>query len=322
MLSGRLQVKKIEERIHELKQLRESANSETAEPILRKALGDKSNLIVAEAAKATEALRLTRLAPALVEAFWRLLENPVKTDPKCWGKTAIVKALIALDYAESAPFMRAASHVQMEPVWGGQEDAAIHLRANAILALVQCNDLSRSDKLRRLVDAMADASDTVRIEAMRAIEQLNGEEGVLLLRLKAHAGDKRSAVIGQVFDSLLQLERERGVDFVARFLQSTDPETRDEAALALGGSRLGAAVTRLIETWKTSHDPAFSATLLRALSSSREESALQFLLDLIANGVSRDATLALAALGLHRESPEILARIEQAQRTRAATERD
>jgi len=211
--------RKTEDRINELKLLR-SGSSEAADPPLTRALGDKSNLVVAEAAKIIGELQRSNLIHDLLVNFGRLFEDPVKSDPKCWGKTAIIKALIALDHDESGPFLRAATHVQMEPVYGGQEDSAIHLRANAVLALVQCTDLTRSEILRHVVDALVDPSDTVRIEAIRTLEQMNGEEAAVLLRLKSHLGDKRSSVVGQVFDSLLALERERGIEFVSRFMKS------------------------------------------------------------------------------------------------------
>jgi hypothetical protein len=154
----------------------------------------------------------------------------------------------------------------------------------------------------------------VRIEAVRTLEQMNGEEAAVLLRLKAYSGDKRSSVTGQVFDSLLALERERAVEFVARFLTFPIPEVRDEAALSLGASRLASAVRILIETWLNpqSRDSVF----LRALSSSREESALSFLIGLVREGISRDATAALEALDLHSDSPDIQTRVEEAKRER------
>jgi HEAT repeat protein len=307
--------RKTEERIAELKGLR-SGSVEAAEPVLRKALQDKSNLVVAEAAKLIGEFQRSSLMPDLLAAFTRLFNDPVKSDPKCWGKTAIVKSLIVLDYGESVPFLRAAGHVQMEPTYGGQEDSAVHLRANGILALVQCTDLRRGEILRHVVDALADTSDTVRIEAVRTLEQMNGEESALLIRLKALSGDKRSSVVGQVFDSLLALERERAVAFVAAFLKSPDPETRDEAALSLGASRLQAAVQRLMDAWKESRSRDSSTVILRALSSSRDETALSFLLGLVREGLSRDAAAALEALELHADSTEIQARTEQAKRER------
>jgi HEAT repeat protein len=308
--------RKLEERLEELKALRGSSLGNSLDPVLRRALEDRSNLIVAEAAKLIGDHHRASLIPDLLKAFDRLFDSPVKTDSKCWGKTAIVKALTALDYSESPPFLRALGHVQMEPVWGGQEDAAIHLRANAALALVQCTDLPRAWVLRHLVDALADTADSVRIDVVRALEQLNGEESVLLLRLKAHSGDPGPHVIGQVFDSLLQLEGEKAVKFVVPFLASENDGICDEAALALGASRLPAAAKALIDVWHTTRSGQFRSVLLRALSSSREESALTFLLNLVKEGASRDAAAAMEALELHRDSPEIQEMVEQAKQGR------
>ena len=307
--------KKLEERLEDLRQLRLAAPSEV-EPALKKALTDRSNLLVAEAAKLSAELHCVGLTPNLIAALSRLFEDPVKNDPKCKGKTAIVRALATLDYSESPAFLRAATHVQMEPVWGGQEDAASHLRAEAVLSLVQCTDLTRSEILRHLVDALADASETVRIEAVRALEQMNGDEAAVVLRLKAHSGDNRPAVSGQVFDSLLSLERDRAVGFIKQFLKSDNSETRDEAALSLGASRLPAAVEVLIASW-TQQSCDFAPVLLRALSSSRQELALEFLLGLVRDGMGRDASAALEALALHGDSPEIQNRIDQARRERS-----
>jgi len=309
--------RKLEERLDQVKQLRGAAPSESIDVMLRKALADRSNLVVAEAAKIVGEQRRTLLISEMLAALDRLFDDPVKNDSKCWGKTAIVKALVALDHGESAAFLRASRHVQMEPVWGGQEDAAIHLRANAVLALVQCQDLSRAQVLRLLVDALADPADPVRLEAVRALEQINGEESAVLLRLKAHSGDRRPHVIGQVFDSLLQLEAEKAVAFVARFLESENPEVCDEAALALGNSRLASAVKILMNTWQQARGSEFRSVLLRALSVSRQESALQFLLELVAKGSDRDSTAALDALHLHKDSAEIQKLVEDAKGTRA-----
>ncbi len=308
--------RKLEERLDQVKQLRGAAPSESVDVMLRKSLADRSNLVVAEAAKIVGEQGRTTLIPELLAALDRLFDDPVKNDSKCWGKTAIVKALVALDHGESAPFLRASRHVQMEPVWGGQEDAGIHLRANAVLALVQCQDLSRPQVMRLLVDALADPADPVRLEAVRALEQMNGEESAVLLRLKAHSGDRGPHVIGQVFDSLLQLEREKAVPFVAGFLKSENPEVCDEAALALGNSRFASAVKILRDTWNQVRASEFRSVLLRALSVSREESVIKFLLELVAKGSDRDCAAALDALHLHKDSDEIQKLVEEARRKR------
>lgn len=310
---------RLEERLEQLRKLKSATPDEAVTAALRKALGDRSNLIVAEAAKACGELHLSALIPDLLRSLERLFENPVKTDPKCWGKTAIVKALTQLEYPDSAPFVRGSRHVQMEPVWGGQEDAAIHLRAACVWGFVQCTNLRRTGILQHLVDAASDSADPVRLEAVRALEQMGGDEAMLLLRLKARLGDARPVVIGQVFDSLLRLEMERAVGFVAEHLNSSNDEIRIEAALALGGSRLPPAIRVLIETWNAARIGEFRAVLLRALSSSREESALEFLLNLVRQGFDREAAAALDALQLHETSPEIQGRIEAAKTERHQT---
>ena len=308
-------VQKLEERLDQLKRLRSLSPDENVVAAVRKALQDRSNLITAEAAKIAGDSRIQPLIPDLLDAFKRLFDDPVKTDPKCWGKTAIAKALTNLDYAESPPFVRGSQHVQMEPVYlRTLEDTAAQLRATCVLALVQCVDLRRIEILRLVVDAMKDQAESVRREAVRAIEQMNGDEAGLLLRLKAHLGDAQALVSGEVFDALLNLEREQAVAFVADFMNSADEAIRDEATLALGASRLPSAIDLLIKTWNEGPLGSFRSVVLRALSSSRQPDALDFLINLVKDGSPSDAAAALEALQLHRDSPEIQKKIEGARK--------
>jgi HEAT repeat protein len=309
--------KRLEERIEQLRHLRNAPSSPGLEPTLRKAVADRSNLVIAEAAKTIAVLHLSEMIPDLLQAFDKLFEDPVKTDPKCWAKTAIVKTLTQLDYSESRPFLRGLHHVQMEPVYKGlQEDCAPQLRANCVLALVQCADLTRLDVLRHLVDAMTEPADPVRVEAVRAIHQLGGDESVLLLRLKARLGDSSPLIIGHVFDALLDLEHDRAVPFVSEYLKSKDEELRDEAALALGSSRLTSALGVLISAWNEFPGEEFGGVLLRAVSASRLSEAIQFLLDVLRTGTVRQSAAALEALKVHEHSPEIQALIKEATASR------
>jgi hypothetical protein len=310
--------RKLEDQLERIRQLRSANVDSGTVSALRKALADRANLVVAEAARTVEQLHIVDLVSELLTAYSRMFDDPIKSDPKCWGKTAIIKALTALDYSESPPYVRGSTHIQMEPVWGDHEDAAGALRSNCILALPQCSDLRRQDVFRHLIDSLMDPLDPVRLEAVRAIEQMNGDEAPLLLRLKARFGDKRPAVTGRVFDALLNLESEKGLAFVAEFLKSTDVEVRDEAALAMGLWRQPKAVQILIAAWKETIDGDFRSTLLRAISSSREDSALEFLLSLVKEGSLHQSASALDALELHAGSPEIQARIVLAKNERHA----
>jgi HEAT repeat protein len=300
-------VRKVEQEIERLSLLRTAPESE-ATTALAKALTDRVNLVVAKAAKIAGERRLSALVPKLLRAFDRLFEN----DPQCWGKNAIAQALVDLEYRESAPYVRGAQHIQMEPVWGGQQDTATTLRGICVLALASGTDLPREDTLRLLVDALVDAADPVRVEAVRALAQMGGAEGALLLRLKARMGDKELPVVGQTFDSLLAIERESAIAFVAGFLKGADEGIRAEAALSLGSSRLPAAVTALRAAWDENKDPDLRLAVLRGLAVSRQPEALDFLLDLVKEGRARDACAAIEALSVDRDSDAIRESVEGA----------
>ena len=152
----------------------------------------------------------------------------------------------------------------------------------------------------------------VRTDAIRTIEQMNGEEAQLLLRLKARLGDSESSVTGRVFDAILNLETDKGLAFVAGYMKSSNLEIRDEAALAIGSSRQPAAADLLIESWNNTLDAEFRSVLVRAISASRAEKGLEFLLSLVREGARPQAQSALDALQLHQDSNDIHDRTEQA----------
>jgi len=297
--------RKIEAEIAQLAEVCHSPDRSAALAALRKALRDRVNLIIAKAAKLAFELRSEELVPDLLAAFDRMLDKPAERDPQCWAKNAIAAALAGLDYRFSAPFLRGARHVQMEPVWGGQADTAVTLRGICLLALPNCSDVRREEILRCLVDALAESEHTVRQEAVRAIARMEGPEAPLLLRLKARLGDEESAVIGQAFDALLSLEGPDALPYLGSFLQSAKQEPREEAALALGACRLPAAVDLLREALEGTREASFREVLMRALSASRQPEAIELLLDLYRRGRSADSAAALAALELHRETPAI-----------------
>jgi hypothetical protein len=303
--------RRVEEEVERLSRLREDGPGPATTAAIRKALGDRVGLIAAKAAKIAAELRLEEAIPDLLRAFDRFFEKPAERDPQCWAKNAIAKALAELDYRQSAPYLRGARHVQMEAVWGGQEDTASMLRGICILALIACSDVRREEVLRCLVDALTEKAQTVRVEAVRAIAEMGGDEAPLLLRLKARTGDAELAVVGQVFDSLLRLEGAGAIDFIAGFLDSGSEDVGAEAALALGASRLAEAEEALEAAWERTRDPELRFALARGISTSRQPRAFEFLLELVKNGRAADAKTALEALEIHRESPEIWRRVEE-----------
>ena len=291
--------RRIEDQLDALSSLRASTPAAAA-PALRKALNDRVNLIAAKAANVAAALPAPELLPDLLRAFDRLFNDPVKTDPQCWGKNAIALALRELGHRDSASYLRGAVHIQLEPVWGRSEDTAGPLRGHCLLALPSCPDLRREEVLRHMVNALTEASPAVRADAARALAEMQGDDCALLLRLKARTADAAPEVTGQVFESLLAIERRNAVPFITQFLAPGD-EISEEAALALGNSRLPEGVEVLLKGWPTAIGAEYRQALLRALSISRQDNAITFLKSLATDGRQQDVADAKAALALFPE---------------------
>jgi HEAT repeat protein len=312
-------VRDIENEMQKLAALCDGVGDECRQA-LRKALRDKVNLIVAKAARIIGQQQLRALIPDLVTAFDRALIDPAKSDPKCWAKEAIAKALKDLDHAESALFLKGAAHMQMEPVWGGEEDTATALRGICTLALLNCTDLTREDKLWAAMRLLTEASPSLRKDGAVALESLEGREAALLLRLKARMHESDYTVTGQVLESLLRIEGDRAIPFITEFLRHPIQEVREESALALGASRSAAAIEVLKNCAVQKHAPVTLEILYRALAISRQEQALEFLYEVIRTRRPREVTDALYALELHRDSAEIRSQIARSIEQRSEPE--
>src|SRR5437899_4098782 len=102
-----------EEQIAALDGLRHELEGARIEP-LRKALGHRNNFIVAKAADLVREFQLPELVPELLLAFNRFFESAEKTDPQCWAKNAVSRALAAMEHQEAEVFLRGIRHIQME----------------------------------------------------------------------------------------------------------------------------------------------------------------------------------------------------------------
>ena len=264
----------VEEKIAAIEALR-SQPTQAVDP-LRKALRERNNLVCSKAAAVSGDLLLRDLIPDLLAALERFYKDPAKSDPKCWAKNAIVKALKDLSYDDPAVYLRGIAHVQLEPVWGGSADSATALRGACALALVACS-LPRDAILLHLADALADPEMRVRIDAARAIAQLPGQDSILMLRVKAQAGDKEPAVIGQCLLSLLGIEPRAAIPFVAKFLTSRNEDLRIEAAAALGECPDLLAVETLIARWRIEKNADMKQAIVLSLGVSRVPEAKEFL---------------------------------------------
>jgi hypothetical protein len=122
--------------------------------------------------------------------------------------------------------------------------------------------------------------------------------------LKSIIGDADPEVIAECFSGLLSADREHSVDFVARYVD-TDDEIGEAAILALGASRLPQAIEALKEKWeRTVRGPA-RKTLLIALATSRDESALNFLVSMLDSASTETASQVITALAVHKNSERI-----------------
>ena len=280
---------------------------------LRGFLRSKSNHVVAAAAATVERLEVGQLAPDLVEAFDRLMRDPAKLDPGCKAMVAIVQALVQMEDAAAKVYFAGIRHVQMEPSFGPPVDAAAPLRGLCARGLAR---MGHPDALLECVTLLADREIAARTGGIRAVVDAGRPDGVLLLRLKALLGDKAIEVTGECFGALLSLDPEPSVDFVAKFLGSNEDGIGEQAALALGESRLSAAFPILCQAWEDGGRREQRRTLLVAIAMLRNDEALEFLLARLRDESSPVAADALAGLAFYARDQAVLTRVEQIIRQR------
>jgi hypothetical protein len=270
--------------------------------------------VAAKAARAAEDALLYELIPALESAFARFLDKPLKSDPSCFAKKALARALVALDASNVEFFSRGLRYRQLEPVWGGTADTAADVRASCAMGLVA------SGYPRALVELTAllnDSDAAARMGAVRAIACGNPREAELLLRAKVLAGDPEPQVLGECFTGLLAVEPDESLAFVVQQLSHADEAVRELAALALGESRLDAALAPLKEAWAgVLVDEEFRRTLLRAAAAHRSAAAFDWLLTIVAESRVPVSLEAVEALAVYRHNAKLKERLEAAVRAR------
>jgi HEAT repeat protein len=295
--------KGFDQQLAALDALRDNPDPAGARIALGKALAHQNNYIVAKAAKVSKQLGMKELIPDLLAAIDRFFINAGKSDPQCWAKNGIIDALAEFGHDDSAIYLRGIRHVQLEPVWGGQQDSAGPLRARCALALVQCRDLSDTDLLSHLIELLADPDRTVRVEAARAVGNAGSAQAALLLRLRALMGDPEPEVFGACLMSVLSIQGAVAIDFVSRFLHKDDDAAR-EAALALASLHDSRAFVLLKQRWADAAGSTLRPVLLTAMGLTRVPQAVDFLISLVESD-SQHAGAAVEALAAMRSSEEI-----------------
>ena len=299
--------RKFEEQLAAVDALRELPPEAALEP-LRKALSNRNNFLAGKAAGLIRDLHLEQLTPDLLTAFDRFFEDAAKSDPQCWAKNAISSALAAFEYQEPEVFLRGMKHIQLEPSYGGSSDSAGTLRATCALALVQCRSVREPELLVHLIEMLADQDKAVRADVVRAIEQVGSPSAALLLRLRAVLGADEPEVLGACYTGILHIEGAKSIPWISRFLDAGD-DAAGEAALAIAGTHSLEGFHALRDRLENARDPWFISVLLSAIALTRQDAALEFLLDQVRTE-SRQAEAAIEALLRSAPSAEVIKRLE------------
>ncbi len=280
---------------------------------MAKALASKSNLAAAKAARIAGDAQWAELTEALVTAFERFLKRGSEIDKGCVALNAIARALYALDYDGVDLYLAGMRHVQMEPVWGGSSDTAVELRAVCAMGLAST---SYPHKMREFVNLLVDPEWQARAGAVRAIAAVGSETASLLLRFKALTGDKEPDVLADCFTGLLAVEGAEAVPLVTSFAEGRNQEVREAAILALGASRRSDVIDWLKARFDAVADPETRQCILLSLATSRTESAIEFLLEVIREGSPRTSGMAVSAMEVNRADRRIQEQVEEALRLR------
>jgi HEAT repeat protein len=272
---------------------------------------------VSKAADLVRQFQLNQLIPELLTAFDRFFEDPIKADPQCWAKNALSRALADFEHQGAEVFLRGMHHIQPEPSYGGPFDSAGTLRATCALALVQCRSLTEPQLLTYLIELLDDQDKSVRVEAVRAIEHVNSTSAALLLRLRAILSpqlnpkmqDDEPEVLGACYSGILRIEGATAIPWVACFLADGDDRAA-EAALAIAGTHSPQAFETLKQRFNNEADSWFCSVLLSAIALTRQDAALEFLLDQVRTE-SLQAAPAIEALLRSAPSEEVTKRLKE-----------
>jgi hypothetical protein len=300
--------RRLEQRLEQIHAIASDPTADGAAAVLRDALRSKSGILIAAAAPVVAQAELEPLVAELPDAFARMLERPVERDPQCRGKVAIARALHQLSRWEEGVFARGVRHVQREATPSGYEDTAAELRGVCGIVFAQ---FGRGDALEVLAELLADPERNARAGAAQGLGDSGRPDAGPLLRFKALVGDSEPIVMSACLSSLLAIEGDGALEFVARFLDGAE-ETAELAALALGESRRAAAFPILRTFCDDSTASMREQVGYLALTLLRLDAATDHLIDVIRGDDAREAIAAARALATFRDDPALADRALEA----------
>jgi hypothetical protein len=301
----------IEQVIARVAALADAPGSSEPAAALREALTHKSNLVAAKAAVVVARRGLAELSDCLADTYRQF--SGKKPDKGCLALTAIAKTLYELGAPADAVFLHGVEHVQKEASWGPPVDVAAELRGVCALGLVR---MGHREALARAADLLGDAEVQARILGARALAYSAHDYAALPLRTKIRIGDSDPEVMSECFAALLKLTPQHGVPLVARYLDCSDEDLAQAAALALGASRLSAAGETLMNRWKSDIHPDNRRRLALPVATLRSPVSLQFLLDALAEEPASTCETILEALRIYAADTTVVQRIEGAIRAK------
>ncbi len=274
---------------------------------IKLALGDRHYRVVARAAHLAADALMYEFVPALLSAYRRFLDKPVKSDPNCFAKKAIVRALVNLECDDVTFYLEGIRYAQLEPLWGGATDTAVDVRSSCAMGLV-ATGYPRA--LVELTELLNDPETQARSGAVRAVACGNAREAELLLRAKLLAGDDAPEVVGQCFEGLLTVEPDESASLVARYLSDDDETVREFAAFALGESKLESALEFLTAAWdEVFPPPGFRRVLVQAIAMHRSDAAFDWLTSLVEDSPARVVDEIIEALVVCRHNSKLTNRL-------------
>ena len=115
-------------------------------------------------------------------------------------------------------------------------------------------------------------------------------------------------MLGACYSGILRLEGVKAIPWMERFLACADDKAA-EAALAIAGTRSPESFRSLRECFAKANDPWWRSVLLSAISLTRQDAALEFLLDLVCTE-SLNAEGAIEAILRAAPSDEMVSALE------------
>lgn len=285
---------------------------------LKRVLQGKQGYLISVAARALD-VGGEDLVPLTIEAFDRLLQDPISRDPQCHGKLAIAQALYDRDHTGHEPFEAGVQHVQLEPVLGGRQDTAAALRGQCLMALM----VQMHPRAWVFAGAMlADPERAARLAALRAIDS-GGRPDLAepLLRL-AFEVESDPEVAMDCLAGLLRLDPHANLPLARARIHGADMEQSDVATLALGAARPEGALAVLTEALENTFEDARRRTCATAIAMLRTDAAWQQLIEIILDGELRLALASVEALGSFQDHPGLRERVVDAVADRGEPELD